>query len=236
VLVALALLVFLAGATTAFLRDLQSGRRVLMDVNTDLQSGSIVMDRLERDLATCVTGHGGTGGVVGNATSIKVLSRALMPGVVEAGDALRDLQATSLTWDERTGALAITRYLPGASGSSTEELSRRVERLRLRYHDGTDWRESFDSGSAKKLPVAVEVAIWFAPAGRDPVLAPVELDLDEGALDEPGVPVSLDDLDAMFGDEEVGLPVDERVWGAPDRLRVIAVPDASVDAGEGRVQ
>ncbi len=236
VLVALALLVFLAGATTTFLRDLQRGRRTLLDINADLQSGSLVMDRLERDIATCVTAHAGSGGVRGNATSITVLSRASMPNVADAGDALRDIQATSLAWNDQTGALAITRYLPGASGSSTEEVSRRVERLRLRYHDGTDWRDTFDSATEKKLPVAVEVAIWFAPAGRPPVLATPEFDEEPDAgLGAAGVPMTLEDLDAMPADD-MGLPIEDRVWGQPDRLRIIAVPDASVDAGEGRVQ
>lgn len=243
VVVALTLLVLLAGGTSAFLRDLQRSRRVLLDLHGDLQAGSAVIELLERDLATCIAGNASAGpGISGREHSITVLSRGITPSLTDADDAMRDLQSSVVAWDERTGQVAVTRFTPGASGSATEVVSARVERLRLRYHDGVEWRDSFDSTRSKRLPVAVEVAVWFAPAGGAPRLAPATDPLAAESAEGSGelaLPLSRDELDASFAEVQGGVSAGagaERVWGEPDRLRVIAIPDAVADQGRGRAQ
>ncbi len=91
--------------------------------------------------------------------------------------------------------------------------------VRFRYHDGSGWRDSFDSLAADRLPVAVEVAVWFDPwpgirPPPDPgdSLRPQRLTFDaDDAFDERAF--------ARESDLEL---FDEPM---PDRIRVIAVLD-----------
>jgi hypothetical protein len=113
------------------------------------------------------------------------------------------------------------------------EVSDRIERMDFRYHDGEGWQESFDSLTAGGLPMAIEVSIWLVGVGED--AAPVEAvedgegrsvaevfdELGESGGGGMGLP-TLEDLRRASGDED-------RVWGAPDRLRVFAVPDAGFE-------
>jgi hypothetical protein len=85
--------------------------------------------------------------------------------------------------------------------------------VRFRYHDGRGWRDRYDSLSADRLPMAIEIAVWFdvpedSEAGGDEPFASDELDLEQ-ADDAP---------------ED-----DAREHRLPDRLRVIIVPGGGVD-------
>jgi hypothetical protein len=131
-----------------------------------------------------VRGDGTTLGVVSRG----VLAQGALPtaGVVASEYQLSGTELRARRWDAAS-----------EPGPGWDTLSTRLARLRLRYHDGMQWRSEFDS-AADGLPRAVEVAMWF---GAAPTAEPVE---SEGF----GVPEQR-----------------ETRWGRPDRLRVIAVPD-----------
>lgn len=145
-----------------------------------------------------------------------------------------DLQGAEYVYDAERGVLRLRRWAGPRSGGSSESaagrgarddvLSERIERLRLRYFDGGEWLDSFNSVEADALPVAVEVAVWFAPLSRDRAVEP-EVG-EEWLEDEEGVGVLTEEdaFEEEFGEFD-GEVEDGRVYGEPDRLRVIVVPD-----------
>ncbi len=92
--------------------------------------------------------------------------------------------------------------------------------VRFRYHDGSGWRDSVDSLAADRLPVAVEVAVWFDPwpgirppsEPGDSALRPQRLTF--GAADAFDERAFARESDLELFDEPT-----------PDRIRVIAVLD-----------
>ncbi len=86
----------------------------------------------------------------------------------------------------------------------------------MRYVDGKEWKQSFDSVGAGALPVAVEVAVWFGAPKADPGAA-------KPATRGGAVEKSEDDGAARQETDAATVPSRE-----PDRLRVIVVPDGPV--------
>ncbi|USN98212.1 MAG: type II secretion system protein [Phycisphaeraceae bacterium] len=101
-------------------------------------------------------------------------------------------------------------------------LSDDVRAVRFRYSDGRAWRKSFSS--SRELPVAIEVAIWFgADTDAD--------DADTGATrsDMSGLDDGSALLDSKLASEAQADPLaqeDSTPTTEPDRVRVIAIPDA----------
>lgn len=89
-----------------------------------------------------------------------------------------------------------------------------IAKVRFRYHDGEAWRDDFDSLALNRLPVAVEVAVWFELP--DELRESAEPPADEQA--------SLDGAIAPRAD--FGAP-DEESLPPPDRVRVIAIPGSA---------
>ncbi|MCA9298466.1 MAG: hypothetical protein KDA28_05330, partial [Phycisphaerales bacterium] len=143
---------------------------------------------------------------------------------------------TEIRFDERTWTIEGRRWDEASPKGTFEVLSDQVERLRFRYFDGERWSDRFDSLSRSSLPVAVEVAIWFAPPGTTPPALDEADDLTRfGALPEDDTnPGDLPDF-AREDDESADMPdMIERMQGdvlrQPDRVRLITVPDGPVTA------
>ncbi|MGP1345265.1 MAG: PulJ/GspJ family protein [Phycisphaerales bacterium] len=231
-LVAIALLALVAGGSLAFLFDLRTQRAVLADLGSDLEAGSVLFDRVSRDLSLCVAldPEGDGAGVRGDATSLEVVSRRVWPSPDDPIGGLRGTTRTAYRFDEAAGTLTVE-----VNGASSV-LSDRVEFARFRFNDSGRagvWRSSFDSVAAGGLPVAVEIAVWFRAPGIGAVDAGVDDGMGAGA--GPGGEVSLMDEELRSAAElSMGgrSPLDDGVPDRePDRVRVFAVPDAEPTGG-----
>lgn len=199
VLLTLALVTMLTGGIFAFLWNLLERRDVLHRGVLQAQAAGAFVERLESDLLSGLAGDASAGaGVVGTATTLRLLTRGVwLPADAAEAAGAGDLQGTEYAFDWAKGELTGRRWVAGARVPAMEVITGGVAALRFRYFDGTEWRNSFDSASAGKLPVAVEVALWFGASG---------------AGEAPS--------SAEAGESESPLPNRE-----PDRLRVIVVPD-----------
>ena len=94
--------------------------------------------------------------------------------------------------------------------------------MRFRYYDGTRWLESFDSLQEGRLPIAVEVMVWFRPWPGDLQAEDREMPDTETAERRT--------FDSSGGFDELAFArasdLDQFDEPAPDRFRVITIPDA----------
>lgn len=230
-LLAVALSAMLLGAMLWFSADIANGRRRAVEAAKRSLAITTLFDRLETDLAFAVRfdPHYGAG-VVGGPDRIALLSRAVLPGErTGAGSALGDLQRQVVRFD------AASRRIQGArapaadvTGGPLSTVDAEIFALRFRYYDGSQWLDEFDSDSDGALPVAVEIAAWLSPL---PAWAQVgEPDLETTGDDRLTFDVSpVIDAEAAASATE-GL---QQQMPPPDRLRVIAVPDAAAAPEEG---
>ncbi len=204
---------------------------------------------LDRELSTCVISDPGAGaGVKGDSTSIRIVSRGVGGGGPGGGS---DLIVSELRFDPRTGEVSGRRSGPAgleteydaipegeaaSSGSPPAGVSEParggmtligggLEAVRILYRDRDAWAGQFDSLSGPRLPLAVQVEIWF---GKPPVAAGATAIADTGSAPadsssagesgSPRVPA-----------ESAGAGAGNFPRRAPDRVRVIAIPDASDD-------
>lgn len=208
VIVAAALMLALVGAMAAFLSDaLRIRTRVSQEIERS-RAADALCSVIERALETTLLEDARLGaGVSGDATSITVLRVGLSSwrlGTADRQRALEEIEPVRVRFDESARRIGIAR------GDQAESLlPGAIGRVRFRYHDGTAWRTSFDSVREGRLPAAVEVALWLRP-GAAPA-EPLERPEFDDAETDP----------APEAEEESGPP--------PDRLRVIAIPDAGPD-------
>lgn len=204
VLLAVALAAGLAGAVMSFAWSLLDRRAALVEHGRRARGASLVLDRIERDLVgAMVAARGGEAGVRGTGTGLRVLSRGVWLGG-QGDDRAADLQGSEIRFDAAAGRIVGRRWAGAEASGEEESVCEGVRRLRLRYLVGREWAEAFDSAQAGMLPAAVEVALWFGEP--------------EGDGTQPGE----GEAEAMMGTVRGAMP-------EPDRVRVIAVPDA----GEG---
>jgi prepilin-type N-terminal cleavage/methylation domain-containing protein len=236
VVLALSLAVLLLGASMTFLWELADRRSTLARGTRDLHAAVVLVERLEADLAAGLAGDDGIGaGIEGTETKLKLLTRGvwLAPAGANAGTPVAggagegDLQASEYQFDPTAGRVSARRFVvkPGApgGGGDMELVSDRVERLRFRYYDGRAWRTSFDSKAAGDLPVAIEVAVWFTSL-KNPTAPPMETSATTGEAEGINTAAPTD-ASGSFGDTD-------RRWPAPDRLRIIIVPDGPVSSSK----
>ena len=263
VLVAIALVLALVGAMSWFLHDMMAGREQIDEELARRQAASLIIDRLEQDLLTCIAGDGRTAGVRGTETELTVLMRsvparlaarrsAAADGFDEAGGALDeredhpsslallDLEAAVYRYDSRRGVLAMGRGLPAGRSASTPGVNAMPTALagvlgavRFRYHDGSGWRERYDSARDGGLPTAIEVAVWYEPVGDragmvEGFAPPMEMFEDGPGEDVLSDPEAFDDwIDDADGEADVSREPPQRPSRTPDRVRIIAVIDPS---------
>ncbi len=203
-----------------FFNMLASRRRALDDAARQL-AASLLIERLETGLASCIVGDSESGpGVEGDATRIRVQGRSVAAWLAENGlqdpEVLGDLQAAEYRF--QAGLIEARRVSPEKSDVAFSALGP-AGKMRLRYHDGKQWRDEFNSVEAGSLPVAVEVAVWlYALPGEEPAAREESTRLtfdDTKGVDELQVTWA---SDPESSDEPM-----------PDRIRVILVPDAAAD-------
>lgn len=220
VLVSVALGGALAGGLFAFFADLSRTRDRIAQSARESAEVAVALDRMESDLWCAIAGGAGLGaGVEGDARRVSVLTRAVSVGV--AGVA--DLQKCEYEFEG--GRILASRAVVsrGAeSSAASESLVEGLDLVRIRYFDGQEWVDTFNSMKAGALPVAVEVAMWFV--SRGPAYP--------GAAG-PGRSAAMDAPPGEWTPEDQGGPEDfdagERLR-KPDRMRVLIVPDGPVSA------
>jgi prepilin-type N-terminal cleavage/methylation domain-containing protein len=233
VLVAIGLITLLFGALFGFLFDILASRTRALDHAGRQLAATTLIDGLERDLASCVVGDRNRGaGVEGSETSLRILTRGVAVHLADRGRddplVLGDLQQVEYRFDDATGQIEARRAGPddrAANESSFAPLGRAVSKLRFRYRDDTGWRDSFDSLADDRLPLAVEIAVWFHPWPGEETPDP-ETDL------EFEVPERLTfDAEAGFDEAAYARESDLELFDepGPNRFRVIVIPDASSD-------
>lgn len=225
-LVSIGLIALLVVAMATFLAD---ALRVRARVGTSIEravSADAALSEIERALETCVVDDPILGvGVRGSSDSIEVLRAGMSAWRLGVGDAERAFEPIELL---RVSFDAAAKRVTLARGDDQPvTLPGEIGRARFRYHDGERWSDSFDSVAAGRLPVAVEVAVWFVQP-------------DAGAPEIPDAGEAAPERDRGL-DRAVEAGEDEAVVDPPDRRRVIAVPDAAADpdasgtaAGGGR--
>ena len=230
---AIGLIAALSGGVFAFMWQIVTLKSSVTVRALDGQAGDAIFEHIESSLTGAVAADSaGNSGIVGAATSLKVRSRAVgLP--LNAGDqdwAAGDLQGTEYTYS--SGTLSARRWdghrNRSAAAGNLETISRNIGAFRLRYYDGAEWLESFDSKAQDGLPVAIEVAIWFGPPEAASDLAPTpEPDRNVPVV---GAPLDQDGNPLIVDEPPPETPVLPRPSVAPDRLRVIVVPDGPTTA------
>lgn len=231
-LIAVALLMLLSAAMLAFLFDLRTQRLTLSDLSSDLEVGSVLFDRIERDLALCLAQdpERETAGVKGDASSLSIVARRVWLNIDDPALGMRALTRTTYRFDAASNTLTIE------ADNQTSILSDRVEAFRIRYNDTAQpdtWRESFDAVESAGLPVAIEVAIWFKPPGparrdnTEPTASTNAVPTDPrlSAAAEEASAIRRQALASPMSDSS---EVPDR---EPDRWRIFALPDAEPTAG-----
>jgi type II secretory pathway pseudopilin PulG len=224
VLISIGLVGALLGSMFGFFFNMLASRRRALDGAARQLAASLLIERLESGLASCIVGDDKSGaGVEGDATRIQVHSRSVAAYLAEKGlqapEVLGDLQAAEYRF--QAGLIEARRVSPSdksASGGDFSPLGP-AGKVRFRYHDGNQWRDSFNSIEAASLPVAVEVAVWlYALPGEEPVEQP--------------------ESTRLTFDDTKGVDRQQATWESeletsdeplPDRIRVILVPDAAAD-------
>lgn len=233
VMLAIGIVLLLSGVVYSFLFDLMDSRDRVVRYSDQSRVGVGMIETIERDLMTTLAGGSRFGpGLRGSATSMTLLSRGVtLPIENDSQTVLGDMQGVRFEWERSSRQLRASRWdvLSGESAMS-EVISDQVEHLQFRYFDGRQWSGSFDSGSAGRLPVAIEVAVWFGDkrvaAGRTSV---------QGSGLAGFMGASRRDLDAALDpeweDEDLLSP--DLPTRDPDRVRVMVVPDAPDVTGGG---
>lgn len=209
VLVVIALVTILFGSMYAFVSDLLSSRARALQVSGRHLAAATLIDAVESDLATCLVGDTVAGaGVEGDAARLLIRHRGVSVNQARLGQdnprVFADLQATEYRFNRDSGRIEVRTVSAGEPDAVP--VGGPVHEVRFRYRDGTGWRDSYDSLEADRLPVAVEIAVWFDPWPGAPVASTGE-GFDEQAF------AAASDVDLF--DEPM-----------PDRIRVIPVPGA----------
>jgi prepilin-type N-terminal cleavage/methylation domain-containing protein len=204
VLLAIVLLLALAGGMLSYIWGLLASRDRLVATTDQQISAAALFEQLETDLsATFAVDGSGAPGVDGNSTSLVVRSRGVGSLAGTGTSDLGDLQGCEVKFEGN----ALTARRLGRDETSFETLASPVGRVQFRYFDGKEWQQSFRSSDAGTLPVAVEVSLWF----------------DE---------LSSGNAQAAAGDNTA---LEEKPTRAPDRVRVMVVPDGPVTSWKSRV-
>jgi prepilin-type N-terminal cleavage/methylation domain-containing protein len=225
VLVAVGLLALLSALVYSFMWELFDRRTRALAVSERTQVATILFDRLEHDLMTVLASAGDQAGLIGDEGGLTIFTRGVL--IAPGASPRSDLQRTAIRFDGARGVLEIRRDgNPGEGetrgGGGDEGIAGVVRAVRFRYHDGSAWTGSFESG--RGLPAAVEVSIWFGRSEPGP---------DERPTDRDEFPVGGED--PLFVPDPGFEPGPEDRAAPPpppaDRVRVIAIPDGGVRVG-----
>ena len=232
VLIAIGLVIVLLGSMFAFMFDTLSARTRALEHAGWQRAATTLIERVELDLMSCVVGDRVNGaGIDGDNTSLRILTRGVAAHLAARGredpSVFGDLQQVEYRFEEDLGQIEGRRLPAGvraAGNTPFAPLGGAVYKVRFRYHDSTAWRDSFDSLLQGTLPAAVEIAVWFHPWPGD--------ERPQAPASELEIPERLTfDATAGFDEAEFARESDLELFDepAPDRIRVIVIPDASSD-------
>jgi type II secretory pathway pseudopilin PulG len=233
VLIAIALMVALVGTMFGFLFNMLASRARVLEAARRMDAAGAVIRQLDADLMACVVGDATNGaGVSGDQTSLRVLTRGVAAALAQQGPddptVFGDLQRAEYRFDEPARRVEGGRAAASDGPVHMVALDGVISKLRFRYHDGLAWRDSFDSRAEGRLPLAVEIAIWFNPLPGQEQATDDEQQADAGRLaaaaPEPEAPAAFDE--ERFAWQSDAASRDEP---APDRLRVFLIPDAQAE-------
>lgn len=156
VIVAIALILALSASVFSFGWGMLDRREQFLSACAGDSAVEATLDQLEDDLATTFVVDGaGRAGIEGAAESIVVRARG-----VQSGESMSEETGCEFRFDAGSGALQGKRL--GLGGPETTV--GRLARVRWRYWDQGEWRETFNSAAAGRLPSLVEVRVWFSGA------------------------------------------------------------------------
>jgi prepilin-type N-terminal cleavage/methylation domain-containing protein len=215
VLIAIVLILALTGGMMSYIWGLLGSRERLVSATDQQIAAAALFEELEQDLSATFAADGaGAAGVEGTSSSLTVRSRGVATlaggGVSDMGD----LQGCEVKF----AAQELTARRLMKDQTSFEILASPVGRVQMRYFDGSAWKSQFNSATSGALPVAVEVAIWFDADGGSGSASSSNASATPKSADEGTTP-----------DE------DEKPTRAPDRVRVMVVPDGPVSSWKSKL-
>lgn len=158
VLVAIGLIGLLAGALAFFIEDLAITRGFVTRTTARARSADALFSSLETALQTAVVDGGARGaGVSGTDSSLRVLSSRTDALGTTSTQLTRAAFAPLVATEVRTSGSTV---MIGRAGAATM-LPGPVGAVAFRYFDGESWWDSFDSIERGRLPMLVEVSVWF---------------------------------------------------------------------------
>ena len=236
VLVAIGIIAALLGTMFSYLLDVQATRTRLLERGRTGHAAAVLIDRLESRLMAAIVGDAKHGsGLHGDESAIRILWRGVNltgnAASITSASILSDLQRTEISFDPTSRAVQVSESSLGGAGVPVgpESLDAIVFKLRFRYHDGRQWRDSFDSIAQNRLPVAVEIAMWLRPAPGFLPEDAIESDLSENTAAAVDFDAQFDArFDATFDEQEHLRSADPSHLNEPepDRLRIIFIPDS----------
>ncbi len=261
VLVAVALLLLLAAAVSSLLWQLFDRESRVLDTTARARAASVMFDRLERDLFSAVASTPDGPGIVGDPAGLVVAHRGVLIGDPDRSDLQRTefrfdphtgtLRISRRDWASPADAEG-DHPLDVSSSAGTDTMAAAaspidereetpdaspplsgVRAVRFRYHDGRAWRSTYES--TRGLPAAVEVAVWFGSPPGDQTRFPDASADDRGAIAgaNEAPPGGLDQSTTLQGLGPLNAPGTQLPQRAPDRLRVISIPDATAATTAG---
>lgn len=226
-LVAIAIFGGLLFVATSLVRDIGDSRRRTESRMRTIEGATVALDALASRLAVAtVSDATGGSGIVGDSTSLRVTGSGVSVRRL-AGDSslspLVDRAAIELRLE--SDGLVISE-----DGDDRSTLVPDLHAVRFRYHDGSEWRDAWDSG-ADGLPVAVEARLWFDPwtDGRYPDWMPAPEDeaadpfSDFDEFEDLGEFGDLDEFEDFDRVTPIAVAMEDAP--APDRVRVVALID-----------
>ncbi len=232
VLLAIGLIGILSGSLFTFLWQVSAQKAAVSQRAMDDQSADAVIERLENAFTGAVAADSsGSAGIQGSSTILKVLSRGVSLPMKEEDRtwSASDLQGVEFRFE--SGAIKARRWdvhqsRAGGVPSADDIVSDHVGALKLRYFDGQDWAESFDSKELKTLPVAIEVSLWF---GTPPPSSSATS--DAAKTTESKTTSSSPEREPTRAQAPAANPPAEKGPATPaDRVRIIVVPDGPTTA------
>lgn len=225
VMLALAIIILLLATMTRVLDDLVEARTRVRRSMIRTEGVAAALELLARSADSAVaTGLDGAAGIDGDSTSIRIARSGVATtrlGGVTGISPVQDRHAVELAF--RDGELVVRDDDDGV----TETLATDLFAIRLRYHDGRDWFDGWDSRETG-LPVAIECAIWTTPwpDAAWPAWIP-EPEVDDDVVEDAEDVENRDDFAAAFDEFEIGPMLDsDDLLPVPEHVRVISILDA----------
>ncbi len=182
-LVAMAIMAVLAGSLYATLRVAFRARRSATSAVEEVRTVDLALARVQADIASAVVPAGILAGAFVGEPGTDAVGRAadslLLHGTAtgaEATDGTGDIRMVEFTCaesDDDTGLVLLRRVTTNLLAPTTPEpeeevLARGVAAFALRYFDGIDWLDTWDSTTQdNQLPAAVEVTLYLRAPGDE---------------------------------------------------------------------